>query len=481
METLTWRDLHAAKFGFDAPFNLNLADDQVFSAEKVIRMIPKKRIVAFGLWQGKSVVAKLFFNPRHVRRHIQKELIGVKTLRENKIPTPPLCYNGYSADKRIYVLMFLRIHEAQNLEEIWRNKESIDALLPLLRAVTVELATQHVLGVLQQDMHLKNFLATEKTIFSLDGGKIKHFSYLLPKIPSMNNLALFLSQLGVGTEKYQEKLFRYYAKSRGWLLKKEDKIELFLSIKKWNELRWQRYKKKIFRNSSDFASIQDRRTNAMYDRRYAGLEFFAFLNNPDAVFNHSTAKILKAGRSSTVIKVILDRHELVIKRYNIKSLWHFLRRCLRPTRAAKCWRLAHKFNLFGVATAKPIAFIEKICLGLRGKSYFVMEYVSDKHAGEYFAQHPTQDEKASEMVTRITALLKNLAKLNITQGDLKVTNFLINHHEQPVLIDLDGAAEHVSLSSLRGAWRREIKRFLKNFRDQPSICEKFREELRMTR
>ena len=178
-----------------------------------------------------------------------------------------------------------------------------------------------------------------------------------------------------------------------------------------------------------------------------------------------------------MVRVTLDDHDLVVKRYNMKNIWHRLRRCLRTTRAYTAWRLAQKSRLFGVRTNKPVAYLEKICLGLTGKSYYVTEYVSGENAGDYINKHLHEDEKISLLVQRTASLLKNLAKLEISHGDLKITNILIDQHEQPVLIDFDGALEHESLTSLETAWRKEIKRFMQNFADQPKIREKFKNEL----
>lgn len=474
---LTWKDLHAADFTFAENFHLKLAEDEVFFAEKIVRIIPKKRIVAFGTWRNKSVVAKLFIDPKYAKRHMEKDVAGIKKLRDHKIPTPALYYKGFSDDNRIQILLFERIFEAENLDDVWQKKDTLGNVWPLLRAVVIELATQHVLGLLQQDLHLKNYLLTEKRIYTLDGAQIKLFPHILPKKLSMANLALFLSQLGVGYEEDQEKLFKFYAKSRGWLLKQDDIFELFFLIKKWNDSRWKNFEKKIFRESTNFSCIHDLQTFGMYDRHYAKPELLNILHHPESAFNHPTMNMLKAGRSATVIKVTLDQREYVIKRYNMKNVWHHMRRSLRSTRALTSWRLAQKLNLFGVRTAKPVAFIEKRCLGFRGKSYYITEYVSGEHAGEFFHHHYNQEEKIASMTKQITTLLKSIAKLEITHGDLKITNILIDKHECPVLIDLDGAVEHASLSGLRSAWRKEIKRFMENFQDLPIVRERFKEEL----
>lgn len=475
LKVLNWRDLYHAKFTFNEKFQINLADEEIILAEQVIRIIPKRRIVAFGTWRDKPVVVKLFFDPSQAKKHMEQDVAGMKLLRDFKIPRPYLYYQGVSEDRRIHILIFERIFKANNLAELWTKKHSLKAMFPILQAIVKEIATQHVLGVLQQDLHLKNFLLTKKKIYTLDGAQIEHYPFLLPKKISINNLALFLSQLGVGIEDYQEKLFRYYAHLRGWILTEDDMLEYRLAIKHWHHRRWQKFEKKIFRNCSNYGKIKHGISEGMYDRSYANKEFMDFLKNPESAFDHPNAVILKDGNSATVIKVTINQCDLVVKRYNLKNIWHRLRRCLRTTRARHAWRLAQKLHFFGIATAKPVAFLERRILGFKGKSYFVTEFVSDLHAGTKLKIDLHEDKQS--LVQAITSLLKSVAKLHVTHGDLKVTNILINKEALPVLIDLDGASEHRSLSGLRHAWRKEVKRFLNNFKDDPDLQESFTQSL----
>lgn len=461
-------------FSYDKPFQLTLEDGSVLHANKVVRVLPGRRLVAFGVWQNQQVVAKLFFDPKQALRHSKKDADGVKLLLERKIPTPVLLYQGLAADLPIQVLLFNRILDADSLEQTWQNKKNVEGILPSLEMVVVELATQHVTGTVQHDLHFKNFLLTEKIIYTIDGGQVEGFPHLLSKKVSMENLALFFSQMGVGMEKYQEHLFKYYAKARGWRLKSQDMTDMFLLIREWNDERWRKFEKKIGRNSTQFCQVKTWRTHCVYDRSYSGKDFKRFLADPDYAFQHPTAQLLKNGRSSTVVKVMLDDKTLVIKRYNLKNLWHRLRRCMRSTRAFHSWRLAHKMKLFGIPTATPVAYLEDSIAGLKGKSYYVMEYVPGEHAGDFFVG--IQDSQTTQdVIQRIINLLRNLRKLEVTHGDLKMTNILIDNQYQPVLIDLDGAAEHRSVSGLNDAWQQEIKRFLENFRDIQVVRKKFEE------
>ena len=483
--------LYSADFGFDEPFEFALGKGEVFHAEKVVRIIPKRRMVAFGQWQGQPTVAKLFFDKKRAKRHMEKELAGVSALQKSHIPSPELLGEFMTEDCSCRVLLFKQI-AATSLDVLWQNKRHISEILLILHAVMVELATQHVMGVLQRDLHLKNFLielledpfdsheATQERVrvYTLDGGQIEMFPALLAKKESMSSVALFLSQLGAGMESYQQLLFRYYAKQRGWIIKRSDIIELFKLIGNWGAERWQRYERKIWRDSTDFAKISRWTATTVFDRKYTGPDFIRLLSHPDMAFTGAHALILKAGRSCTVAKVTLDGREFVVKRYNIKGFFHWLRRALRPTRAASCWRLAQKLKLFQVPTAQPAAYIENRCLGLRGKSYFIMEHVHAYHMGQYLDAHSNNPEILGAVTARVTTLLKNLLKLNVTHGDLKMTNILIDADDQPLLIDLDGMREHDSHASLRKTWRKEAQRFLRNFSGQASLREGFMQSLR---
>lgn len=475
--TLIWRDLYAAQYALGTPFQLILADGNILHVEKVMRIITKKRMVATATWKGKSVVAKLFYDPESGKRHLEKEVAGVRALEANNIPTPSLYYVGTANDKRIKVLLFERIFHATNLQVGWEHQCDSNALLPQLLNIVYELATHHVLGILQKDLHLKNFLVNERQVYTLDGGQVVHLPHMLSQKESMDNLALFLSQLGVGQEAIQERLYKHYADARGWYQRPKDKRRLFSLIQQWFAWRWQRFSKKIFRESTEFTRFRAWLKRGMVCRDYMATEMITFLRRPDAVFKDKANKILKLGRSSTVIKVRLDDRNYVVKRYNMKGVSHRLRRMLRHTRAYQSWLIAQKLQLFFVPTAKPVAFIDKRWLGFRGKSYYMTEFVDGMHADDYFIRHHADEEAIDAMVRKICQLFYKLQKLGISHGDLKITNILVNQDAQPVIIDLDGAKMHASAISLRKAWKKELKRFLRNFDGQEGLKAKFKQAL----
>lgn len=467
--------LNQISFGENPSFVLRLQDENLLKVENCLRIIPRRRLVTQGIWKGRNVIAKLFFDPTRATSQAKKEIIGVKMLKETNIPTAELLYHGKSADNRVHVLIFERIMQAENLEEILYAPMDEASRLEIFKRVITELATQHVLGILQEDLHYRNFLVNEKKIYSLDGAKIKRLPMLLPRQDSIDHLALFLAQMGSGMHGVQNILFQFYATLRGWQLKKKDFLYLHLKIKKINSLRWLKFQKKIFRNSTDFKKIKSWQLRGMLANKFNSPQLRELLTNPEKFFALPEHKILKAGHSATVIKVELGAQQFVVKRYNIKHFWHFLKRSLRKTRAKKSWRIAQKLNLFGVPTPTPVAYIEQHFLGLSGWSYYISEYIEGDHAAAYINKYASHPQKINEAVSSITHLLKKIFQLEITHGDLKATNILIDGHHQPIIIDLDGTYEHSSLSSFRFAWQKEVTRFLQNFKDHPQLHEQFRQ------
>ncbi|MBV8801569.1 MAG: hypothetical protein JO131_01140 [Gammaproteobacteria bacterium] len=479
-QELQWKKWIRAKSDtLSLPFQLILEDSShPLICETILRALPGKRWVIAGSWDNKAVVAKLFYS-RDAKRHFKNEMKGAMILHQANVPTPQLLYQGSAHKKRTQVILFEKIEDSISLEDVWQRKEEYIEIHSILSSFIIELATQHVLGILQRDLHLNNFLVTNKRIYTLDGSTIIQFDTPLDKKNSLENLGLFFAQLGVGTEKLQQDLFHIYAKARGWIVKKADLTILETATKSFIQERWRHYRKKIFRNCSAFKKISRLFQRGMYARQYQSPDFLKILQHPDTVFTDAETEILKKGRSATVAKIKIDNRYFVIKRYNIKNSIHWLRRCLRNTRAKTTWRLAQQLSLFGIPTAKPIAYIEKHFFGLNSTSYFFMEYIPGLSSKDYFATYQPTNPQYAFIAERVLALFHALTELHLTHGDLKNTNIII-HLEQPKLIDLDGMCEHTLARRLQTTYKKELKRFMNNWHEHPDIFALFNDLLKTT-
>lgn len=455
------------------PFYLKLEDSsEVLCCTKIVRIMPGKRIVAMGTWGEKTVVAKLFLDPKHQIRHLRTDYTGVQALLTQNILTPQLYYKGAVNEQRIQVLIFERIWHAVSLADICQEKTDAQKYQRILEAVILELATQHVLGILQHDLHFKNFLMAGKKIYTIDGGQIAQQSSPLPKKQSLQNLALFFSQLGAGSESLQQTLFQAYAQARGWVPKKQEVAQLVKATRQWQKKRWKKEQNKIMRDCTQFAALKKPHTEIMYDRQYESPELIELLKNPDAIFKHPDTKILKAGGSTTVAKFSLNNQQIVVKRYNIKSIFQFLRRSLLSTRAKKSWRFANYLRFFAIPTAQPIAFIENRVFGLSGRSYFFMEFQNGIDALTFFNTHEPNEDNFILVAKRLLILYEKLSSLFITHGDLKMTNMII-HELEPLLIDLDSMRQHYFNFDYLRSFTKDVRRLMKNLDDKPAQTDRF--------
>lgn len=177
---------------------------------------------------------------------------------------------------------------------------------------------------------------------------------------------------------------------------------------------------------------------------------------------------VKHDRTTTVGYTSRDGRRLVVKRYNTKNPWHVVRRSLRRSRARNCFEFARELLANEIPTAAPIAYVETRAGPLKGRSWVVNEYVDGSVCLDYVLHEASQREVA-ELAARFERLFRQLARLRITHGDMKASNFILRENRLPVLIDLDGMRRHSSDASYEAAHKRDRERFLKNWRDRPEL------------
>jgi tRNA A-37 threonylcarbamoyl transferase component Bud32 len=185
--------------------------------------------------------------------------------------------------------------------------------------------------------------------------------------------------------------------------------------------------------------------------------------------------VLKNGNTSTVALVKVGDRSLVVKRYNLKSVWHALKRCVRPSRASISWRNAHRLMSLGIKTPKPIAFVERRFGPLRTEAFFITEYVDGINAYELFHAEVAKEISRTDLIKQFGRLFQMLADASISHGDAKATNFIITK-DALSLVDLDAVREHRFRKRFMRAFRRDLNRFMQNWEDLQELKSKFREE-----
>ncbi len=471
--------LRSAGRDLAAPFRLNLTCDGKSTelvCTVVLRILPGKRLVCSGEWNGKQVVAKFFLDSRGAKRRCSREKRGVAALRDAAIKTPALLYAGAIEPDSTPVLLFRRILEARDLDNAWEDAKDDHQRQELLTRIVAVIACQHEAGLKQDDLHMRNFLLAGNGIYTIDGATVdtRQMGRPLSEAKSLRNLGQVFAQIYPRFDSFILKAFQVYCKKRAWPLRPDLHARLIKEVRNRRNSRKSDYLKKVYRECSAFVCRKGWDHFMVYDRSFHNDAMTSLLDDPDTMIKGRS--LLKDGNTSTVALVEADGHRLVVKRYNIKNTWHGFKRCLRPSRAWVSWHNAHRLLLLGILTPKPIALLEKRWGPFRSKAYFITEYVEGTDAYHLFHSNTAEGIKIEGVAKLFGELLRLLADARISHGDFKATNFIVANGGL-FLTDLDAMCEHQFVWRFRSAFRRDCERFMKNWEDLGEVAEIFRAEL----
>ena len=191
------------------------------------------------------------------------------------------------------------------------------------------------------------------------------------------------------------------------------------------------------------------------------------LKNPDLALSDPECQIIKSDNTTTVGLIFQDSYKIAIKRYNTKNAWHRLRRTVRSSRAENCWDFTQTLQSLDISVVPAVAWIEEIQMGLKGRSWFVSEFVEGISCLDHFKSGVPPAE-IKKTLCEIVEILCKLRHERISHGDLKASNILLSSRG-PILIDLDAMRQHKTESTYQQAARKDINRFLRNWQDNPDL------------
>ena len=461
------------------PFTL-LLDAQYTEAKRlecmeVVRVIPGKRLVCRAEWQGKSVFAKLYLG---ARKDWLGELQGLNALHAAGIAAPGIVHTGTADQGAIHFILLEPVAPAVTLAAAWAQADDAATRIKLLQLAVTTVASHHSAGLEQRDIHLDNFLLSGKYLYTLDGGGI-HLSGddELSVSDSVDNLALFFAQLYPQFDALIEAAFQAYTRRRAWGAGTVTYARLQQRVRFFRRKRLRHYLKKIFRDCSAFDCIRRWRMYSVCDRTLVTEGMLKFLADPDASLQFSEMKYLKQGNTCTLWAVQVDQRMLVVKRYNIKGVAHRISRAFRATRAAVSWKNAHRLTMYGILTARPVALVEERFGPVRGRAWYISEFVAGDDASSLCGQAMLDKAGQIRAGQKLTDLLAQLALSSLSHGDMKATNFILSERGA-VVIDLDAMRKHDAAESFQRAQRRDLRRFMRNWEACPETRAMFAEMMR---
>ena len=435
------------------PFRIALPDGSELLCIDMLRLLPGKRMVMRAEYGGNAVLAKLFFDTRN----LQKELDGFSLLEKTGTATPALLASFRMEQGGVCLYQF--IENAEPLDVLWQKNGAAKKAV-LLEKLLPALQQCYQQQVLQQDLHLGNFLLQAETLFVLDPASCKTFSN---ENEQRDNLALLLAQLPFADwQPALEKIQTVFPAIADNDLTKQ-------AQQQWRQ-RQKNYLQKVFRECSDVADFGSGSLRVLCRRQILSETLAACLRNPQSLIDGST--LLKNGNSAKVFLTEIDGRKLAVKQYINKDWLRKIRRAFRPSRAARSWYFSHAFSFAGIRVPAPVALIEQKVGPFVTSAWFICEYSDGKDLLTCWNER----EPNVEELSCIHSLFLSLQIIRSSHGDMKASN-LISDGARISLIDYDGAQEHSNQSSLTRALAQDKQRFLQNWVDNAALQKKLIELL----
>ncbi|BAO59878.1 lipopolysaccharide kinase [Pseudomonas protegens Cab57] len=454
------------------PLSLELADAAVpaqLQLLSLLRVLPGQRYVGAGVWRGRPVLAKLLVGSK-AARHFQRELQGVRLLAGQGLTTPLLLADGLQEGEGGW-LLFELLQGAQSLGDAWKQVEALPVLADEQAEVLAEalgaIGQLHAKGLWQSDLHLDNLLRHDGRLYLIDGAGIcvEEAGKPLSRQKVLENLGVFFAQLPKSLEPFTEELLVHYLLSNA-----EHALPLEALQKQVNKVRGWRLRdflNKVGRECTLF-SVQRGPFALRAIRREEEAAMLSVLEQADALLDQG--HLYKTGGAASVGRVEVAGRPLVIKRYNIKSFAHWLKRFWRPSRAWHSWREGNRLAFLGIATPKPLALLERRFLWLRRSAYLVTEHLPGPDIIERFAPFVDSGQAPEPELLALDQLFAELIKERISHGDFKGHN-LFWQEGRWALIDLDSMCQHSSLSSFAPAYARDRARFMRNWPQDSNLYQ----------
>ncbi|ETV49339.1 lipopolysaccharide kinase InaA family protein [Pseudomonas aeruginosa] len=465
-------ELQAAGRHPQLPLRVTLADGAgaaELRLDSLLRVLPGQRYVGAGEWRGRKVLAKLLVGGK-AARHFQRELEGARLLAAQGLTTPALLADGLQQGEGGW-LLFDYLDAAQSLGDAWRAVEAQaplgDAQQAVLGEALAAIGELHAKGLWQDDLHLGNLLRHAGRLYLIDGGGVRAETpgQPLSRQKVLENLGVFFAQLPALLDPFLEELLVHYLLANGeHALPLEALQKEIAKVRRW---RVRDLLRKVGRDCSLFSVV--RGPFRLFAARRSEAETMApLLADADRLI--AAGHVYKDGGAATVARVEANGRTLIIKRYNIKGWVHWLKRFWRPSRAWASWREGNRLEFLGIATARPLAMLERRWCWLRGRAYLITDYLGGQDIIARFkpcldmpdgAVSPPEAELAA-----LDRLFSTLIRERISHGDLKGHNLFWQAHEQGgewALIDLDAMRKHHSQVSFARAYARDRARFLRNW------------------
>lgn len=367
-----------------------------------LRLLPGKRLVAQGQWQGRPVLVKCFFGGEGIReaRHERDSLARVRQLGI-PAPEPLLCCDSGG----IAVLLTEYLTDAETLGSQLQAGADQRRIHAHMAELTVLLEKLYRAGWYQRDLHLDNFLIADEKLHFIDAGDLAALPRVGRRRRILDNLALLAAQSPLPWSPVVVDTVRELAER----LSLPQRVLMRLVQRKRNR-RIRKMLKKWRRESTAVGLYRGTDGDVLYDRRRFPHEGVIPGDLAEPLL--SAEKVLKKGNSAHVYVW----HGLVVKEYLRQDIVASVKRRLGRSRGRRSWLMGRTLLELGVPTPVPLA------LGLvRDRELFVQQHVSGVPFSKMLQENHPDTQAAGKAIADVLALM---AGAGFSHGDSKSQNFI---------------------------------------------------------
>ncbi len=200
-----------------------------------------------------------------------------------------------------------------------------------------------------------------------------------------------------------------------------------------------------------------------YDARLPQPLVESLWSDPDRFIDDGRVLVCKPG-VRTSVRFSYEQEAFVLKRYQARTWRHAAKDAFLPSRARACWLVTHLLIEAGVATPRPVVYLEDRFGPLRGRSFLMYEFVAGVTLRERLTAGPLSRAMVDGLARQFDALWQTLRTVRVSHCDMNAGNFVVDSDDRLWMIDLDKMGRHRRDRALDRARTFSLAQFLKGMR-----------------
>ncbi|OYV86587.1 MAG: hypothetical protein B7Z73_11505, partial [Planctomycetia bacterium 21-64-5] len=208
--------------------------------------------------------------------------------------------------------------------------------------------------------------------------------------------------------------------------------------------------RRALKTNRDFYDCRNGRSRAWAVSDFAREQLTRLLEEPGQLLTGNLHRVFKLSHRSVVVQAELPlataEASVAYKRVRPRNWWKTLLHYFRRNPALEAWHYGHALLLRGIATARPLAVVERPRWGLPAEGYLATQWIEGANNLHVYAWQLTRRSEAErrgrtrQVAESLGRLLGRMHAWHVSHRDLKGCNILLVERDDSVecyLIDAD--------------------------------------------